>query len=365
MEELLEIDTAEPAHAQIRRHFQQRILRGDLKPGDRIPSTQDLARQWRLSCTAVQKALTSLTAAGMLMRTRRRGTFVSQAGDEAVIGIVIGPSLADESSHYYRVLLQALQEEIAGRRKNRHWTCLAYDGLTPAAQTRPLAEVRPYRQLLRDFGNYSFKGLIEIAAGIHWSEDLRKQTKLPITSHLDANFDSHAFLREALGLVRKSGRKNAAFVRLVTPYDDDAPDGIAECAKQLGVPAPQVVQMFISGDSRQRAETIHQQMLQCLQRWRSGPAVNRPEVLIVGDDIAMRSVALALIETGVQVPNDLLVVSMANEGVHLYYGVPVIRYEFSAREQARRLLDLLWNRILEKPDPVLPILIPGKFAGEP
>lgn len=354
--------TAEPAHAQIRRHFQQSILCGDLKAGDRIPPTRELARQWGLSCTAVQRALASLTAAGMLTRARRRGTFVSQGREEGVIGIIIGPCLAEESCHYYRVLLRALQEKIFLQKDQRNWSVLSYDGLTSAPNSQTLSGAAQRRRLFRDLENDSFKGLIEIASGVSWSGEVRRRTELPIVNHLEARFDMTSFWRHSLDLVRKTGRKNAAFIQIQRPSDEDESRTLKELARECGLPVPQVVNVLVSGSPHQRAETVHQQMLQCLGRWRSGPKETRPEALIVSDDIAMRSVGLALTEASIQIPDDMLVVSMASEGVHLYYGVPVVRYEFSPKEQARALLELLWGRIMKSSDPVLPILLPGRFA---
>jgi len=360
----LDGDTAAPAHVQIRRYFQQSILRGDLKPGERIPSTQALARQWGMSCTAVQRGLASLTAAGMLMRSRRRGTFVSHGVEKGVIGVVIGPSLAEESCHYYRVLLRALEEEISFQQNQRNWAIRSYDGLTSSRHSATSPEAARCRQLFKDLENYPFKGLIEIAPGASWSDDVRKRTKLPISYQPEALFDMAAFWRDSIELVRNSGRKRAAFIQIQSPADEDMTPTLTELAQQCGLSYAEVVNVLVSGSPHQRAEIVHQQMLQCLKRWRTGAAEHRPQALIVSDDIAMRSVGLALMETSTQIPDEMLVVSMANEGVNLYYGVPVIRYEFSPKEQAHALLELLWSRIMDKEASTLPILLPGKFFEE-
>lgn len=361
MPDFLETDSAEPAHIQVRRYFHRRILRGDLQPGERIPPTQDLAKRWGLSCTAIQKALSSLSAAGMVERLPRRGTFVSQSTGAKVIGIVIGPDLADESSHYYRALLKALQNEITSQRKVRNWNVLAYDGLTPSSQIHGLAKSESYLHLMRDFHNYPFRGLVEIATGVPWIEDLHQRVRLPAVNSLDVQFDIRAFVKASLDLIQKSGFRRVAYLQTIGLQNDSHHNHLHHAAQKLGMPCPQMIEIAVSGDNHQRAQAVHHHTFQEIRRWKDLPVRERPEALVVSDDIAMRSVALAILEAGIKVPDELFVVSMANQGVNLYYGIPVIRYEFSPGEQARRLIALLWNRILEKAIPPLPILLPGQF----
>ncbi len=54
-----------------------RIAAGDLTPGERLPSGRDLARQYGVALMTVQKALSALQDAGLLVSHRGRGTFVT------------------------------------------------------------------------------------------------------------------------------------------------------------------------------------------------------------------------------------------------------------------------------------------------
>lgn len=299
----------------------------------------------------------------MVERLPRRGTFVSQSNEAKVIGIVIGPDLAEESSHYYRALLKALQNEITSQREARNWNVLAYDGLTPSSQRHGLAKANPYLHLTRDFHHYPFKGLVEIATGVPWIEDLHRRVKLPAVNSLDIQFDPQAFIKASLERIQKSGRRRVAYLQTIGLQNDSHHNHLHHAAQKLGMPCPQMIEIAVRGDNHHRAQAVHHQTLEDIRRWKRLPARERPEALVVSDDIAMRSVALAILEAGLKVPDELLVVSMANQGVSLYYGIPVIRYEFSTGDQARRLIALLWNRILEKADPPLPVRLAGRFGS--
>jgi DNA-binding GntR family transcriptional regulator len=72
--------SAGPAHAQIERWLTEVIGRGDLVPGDRLPSESDLARLLGVSRMTLRQALASLEAVGSVVRRPGRGggTFVDE-----------------------------------------------------------------------------------------------------------------------------------------------------------------------------------------------------------------------------------------------------------------------------------------------
>lgn len=63
-------------HLQILNDVKDNILSGKWKPGFRIPFETDMAKEYGCSRMTVNKALTQLTRAGLLERTRKGGTFV-------------------------------------------------------------------------------------------------------------------------------------------------------------------------------------------------------------------------------------------------------------------------------------------------
>lgn len=67
-----------PLHERIRRDFEDRILGGELAPGDRLPIEQDLMQHYGCSRMTVNKALSALVAAGLIDRRKKAGTFVAR-----------------------------------------------------------------------------------------------------------------------------------------------------------------------------------------------------------------------------------------------------------------------------------------------
>jgi GntR family transcriptional regulator, histidine utilization repressor len=63
--------------ARIRADIERHILQGDWPPGHRIPFEQDLATDYGCSRMTVNKVLSALAAAGLIVRRRRAGSFVA------------------------------------------------------------------------------------------------------------------------------------------------------------------------------------------------------------------------------------------------------------------------------------------------
>ncbi|MDG4795127.1 winged helix-turn-helix domain-containing protein [Micromonospora sp. WMMD1082] len=72
---------AEPVYQRIVREFTSRIDSGELKPGDRLPSTSQLAQQYQCAPATVRHALSRLHALGLIQGHQGRGVFVRAAPD--------------------------------------------------------------------------------------------------------------------------------------------------------------------------------------------------------------------------------------------------------------------------------------------
>ncbi|MDQ0189579.1 GntR family transcriptional regulator [Alicyclobacillus cycloheptanicus] len=71
-----------PLYRQIRAQFEQKIRDGEWKPGDKIPTEEQLQRAYGVSRITVQRALRDLSIQGMLTRVAGKGTFVSAGSAE-------------------------------------------------------------------------------------------------------------------------------------------------------------------------------------------------------------------------------------------------------------------------------------------
>jgi GntR family transcriptional regulator, histidine utilization repressor len=72
-------------HERIRSDIEGQILSGALKPGDKIPSELELMERYGCSRMTVNKALSTLSGAGLLQRRKRAGTVVAARPTESMV----------------------------------------------------------------------------------------------------------------------------------------------------------------------------------------------------------------------------------------------------------------------------------------
>ena len=71
-------DSVMPLHHQLSRFIQEALARQQWRPGDRLPSEEEIARQVGVAIGTVRHALSSLVRKGILVRHQGKGTFVKR-----------------------------------------------------------------------------------------------------------------------------------------------------------------------------------------------------------------------------------------------------------------------------------------------
>src|SRR4029434_5579724 len=66
-----------PLYYQLKTLLLEEILGGRYGSGDRLPTEHELCEQYAISRTPVSRALSELAEEGVILRHRRRGTFVN------------------------------------------------------------------------------------------------------------------------------------------------------------------------------------------------------------------------------------------------------------------------------------------------
>ena len=135
---------AQPLHRQIYADLEGRILSGDLKPGDRVPSEQALTAAYACARMTVNKALSELAGRGLVVRRRRAGTFVAEPrAHSAVLAIPdLEAGVRERGQAYgYRLLEREVRTPDL---KDSAETTLADDGDLLALECLHSADGRPF-----------------------------------------------------------------------------------------------------------------------------------------------------------------------------------------------------------------------------
>lgn len=76
--------SGQPPYLRIAASIRRRITDGELAPGDRVPSTRQIAREWGVALATATKALTTLRLEGLVEARPRTATVVAGAAPVAV-----------------------------------------------------------------------------------------------------------------------------------------------------------------------------------------------------------------------------------------------------------------------------------------
>lgn len=99
-------------HARIRADVEARILSGEWKPGDRLPTETELMARYGCSRMTVNKAMASLVDTGLISRNRRAGTVVARPRMHAAVLTIpdIRADIEARGARYgYRPLLDQIR----------------------------------------------------------------------------------------------------------------------------------------------------------------------------------------------------------------------------------------------------------------
>lgn len=84
MEIILTNTSSKPIYAQITSQIKAMILKGELKPGDAMPSMRKLAKDLHVSVITTQRAYDDLVKDGFIITIPAKGTFVSAENQEFI-----------------------------------------------------------------------------------------------------------------------------------------------------------------------------------------------------------------------------------------------------------------------------------------
>lgn len=73
----MEFDAAQPIYRQIIDGYKKQLIRGELQPGDKIPSQREYAEKARVNPNTVQRAYREMEMMQMVETQRGQGTFIT------------------------------------------------------------------------------------------------------------------------------------------------------------------------------------------------------------------------------------------------------------------------------------------------
>ncbi len=348
-------ENAKPLHLQIAKHLEKRILSDELKAGERLPNTTELASVFGVTPVTIQKSLSLLVKLDLVQRLPKRGTFVKEHRTSNQIGLVFGYDPFHEQSLLYLRLLELFRSKAEEQKINLK----IY--LTSSPKRNPGI---PY-ELRRDAESANIKSLIAVSRSPELSKWLEEQTDIIWTEPIKTNF--HDSVKMGTEYLINRGYKRIMVVSMYPkqiPYEDWTENHLQE--KQgfdEAVANSDIKAQFVSwGQSEIDGYEMGKKVF-------SQP--EKPDAIFVHHDVVCRGLLLALMELGLKIPENVAVLTHSNAGCEFASPVKLSRIEYDPELMVNNCLKLVQKIQKEQISgnhfdipKIVPKLIPGKSCGE-
>jgi hypothetical protein len=336
----------------------------DLPVSAPLPPVWEIRKALGVSQLSVQKACDLLENQGKIVRKPRKGIFVSdhtQNGDFAIV--VLPELLGPTASPYYALACNALVERIHGHRPNcdvkMHFGKVA----SPNSLFQPPTDLTVPTVAAKLRGVFSFHPLHEIgdvAQSLKRSGIPTIMLKEMGSAEADYSvaFDKGGAIQKYMAALAQSGCRSVGVLGIVSFEKDGgfalhAP--LVKAAREAGLEIRQEWMPVSTGVTVTTDKIGYEHFLQL---WKQ---TEKPDGIVVLDDVACRGVLRGCLQFGVDLPGDIQLVTHANRHVELPYHKPITRVEFDTDEQAYHAVDLAIKFLRGQASPEKHILLSGKL----
>jgi DNA-binding LacI/PurR family transcriptional regulator len=336
-----------PQYRSICADMRARICRGEWERGRAIPPLRVLQELYPASRMTVLRAMHLLEELGYVRVMHGRGTFVRRRLPGRRVGILCGDDIFSvPPPPFAAAVCQGLRNIFErGGYEPRLYVVEGYDSPD---------ECYPNTALERDVRRSLLTGLALIATeplpGVLIDAGERGLPLVDLGGNVDhvahLDLDLADFLATAVRWLVQHGRSRIALLH----SHDDMPGQFRAHCRAFGIPhRPEWVLCGSAkcgspvGDAISEIHVEAQGFVRTRQLWQA--AADKPDALIVADDIMAKGAAQAMLALGLDIPRELLLLAAGNTAVPLFYPVPLARYEFDTQEIVRQAAHLLVEQI--------------------
>lgn len=323
--------------------LRRKIVAGILKPGTRLPTYVQLAKERKCAVDTVQRAMSRLIRDGFLVPRGGLGTFVMENPSHLHrYGVVFSVDPTDPRV-WDRIKFQPfLYREVVAMRGARE------RDIVPYLKVNGTPDSEDYQRLLDDIRNERLAGVVFDApthlAKPHMSA-LLDTPGMPFVTigedTLHANLstvylDRFKFVERALDYLLTRKRRRVALLAGSTSYYHDPLFGWFEhgVARRRMTTRPYWIQNMFPGVSMWASNSTHLLM----------KATDIPNALIITDDTLVEHATTGLVDADVRIPQELEVVAHCNFPAITPSMVPAKRLGFDVRQVLNTCLDVIDRR---------------------
>ncbi len=335
-------------------------IRTNFRPGERLPPIRKLAERFDVSFHTVREALSVLAEEGRIERRVGSGTFVSdpipprrsqpRSDEDRHVAVLCERDLADpHASYFYRYVPQQLVRFF----QEAGFATRLYVGRV--AMSAPPQEKLTCLEFLEALDRRQLSGVVVLdePIGLDWLTALREQHVPIVGSSEPSDYpslrsDKAQMSRLGMEYLLRQGCRRIALMEWLKPQVPGSPrrdpvlEGFQAALAAAGVEAnPRWIRQDLPPGSPGAGWEEFREI------WVSEK--EKPDGLLVCDDMLFLGAAMAICQMGIRVPEDLLVVTHHNKGSGLLAPFPVAKLEFDLAEYVQLMGGALVKLMRQEP----------------
>ena len=317
------------------------------QPGDKLDTVLDLSKRFGVSKAVISQVVMTLAHEGLLDRRHGSGLFVKDSRTEKLIGILLDPDIAHpRTSHFHLKMVQLLRHFFAGH----GFRTRLYAGFREPENVDPKLTCPDF---LPDVQARKFCGVLAVSTcpDAEWLEPLAQQGVPVVGARMDSYavlFDYPLFAREAVRRLCQQGCRKIAMIGGDGSLVAGA-GGTEAFRSELQAQGVAVVESWIKGDIQQNVAGAGWNQFREIWLARA----EKPDGLLLLDDMLSRDVSIAIMELGIRIPKQLRIISHANKGSEMFIPFPITLMEVDpqicAEKMGTMLLQLLNREAVPHP----------------
>ena len=325
---MLQAEQRKWGYLQIADHLEAQIHSGVLKPNEKLKTTEELASEYDVTTMTIQRGLSRIVAKGLIRRNPRRGSFVSSSVKGKVVGVLFGGNPLVIKTPFYRLLLNSLLIRAAKEDMSIQ-PYFDYD------LDNPYQGIRVVEKDVRD-GN--IKCLIPLSTSVQQAAWLDGTSICPVA--YGPELDLKEMARIGVEHLLAKGRRRIKFFPMYSSnrkqYDAET-NGIKAAFKAAGINPPPIDDIMVLCDEKnQSSYEVTKTML----------AKERIDGIIVGHDVLVQGVLIALLGREVKLPRDISLVCHENLGAEHISPVELTKLLVDPDDFAKAIVEYIireWN----------------------
>ncbi|EDM26032.1 Histidine utilization repressor [Lentisphaera araneosa HTCC2155] len=279
----------QPMYKQVVNWFEDQLRCGGVQPGDKLPSTDELAKKMGVGRKIIQQSFEELSARGYLDRAPGMGTFISPHVKSNTICVVMNEEYLTQRNFGYMRLVCAAMNKIAQN----------YE----AEVTYTIVNNNDIEKTKRDIEALADSG--RIRAVLKWDSKLELKKSIPTYSF---SLNTETVLQDSIPY-RALSYLIARSCKKILVIENSKTTNLAQRCKE-SILEDYSADLKIDLEAANNAIGQELDLREKLQTWLKR---EKYDAIISLDDNLTRNIILFLYEMGIKIPDDIYLLSHANK----------------------------------------------------